>query len=160
MNLELSLIENEMEKISSEFNLQRPNQNNGVRGGSHNLMQQPYHHHHSQGRFREIKPDDLIIRGGGGINSGSGPMMITSNQDNSLTNSVNLILPTVPPLLLNSEHQPGLMQPTNQFINNNLSSNLSGGSSSQLGNDDDGDSQNGDLMDRSFQNQIVSPSIN
>jgi hypothetical protein len=47
MNLELSLIENEMEKISSEFNLQRPNQNNGVRGNTHNLMQQPYHHHHS-----------------------------------------------------------------------------------------------------------------
>jgi hypothetical protein len=37
---------------------------------------------------------------------GGGPMMITSNQENnSLTNSVNLILPTVPPLMVNSEGQ-------------------------------------------------------
>jgi hypothetical protein len=48
------------------------------------------------------------------------------------------------------------MHPANQFINNNLSSNLSGESSSQLGNNDD-DSQNDDLMGRSFQNQIMSP---
>ena len=82
--------------------------------------------------------------------------MITSNQENnSLTNSVNLILPTVPPLMVNSEGQQqtqGIMQ-NNYMNNNNLSSNLSGASSSPLANNED-DSQTDEILSRNFQNEL------
>ena len=84
MNLELSMIENEMEKISNEYNIQTLHL-------SSNQVPRT-----SKSRF--LVEENTILGGQGGDMMRNFPMMMLSNQDNnSLSNSVHLILPTVSP---------------------------------------------------------------